>query len=54
LADALLRLLQNPSLRARMGEAGHRLALENYHVSTVAGRTCDVYQRIAALEQSYV
>jgi len=48
LADALLHLLRDSSLRARMGQLGHKFAAENYHPDIVAKRTYDVYQRIAA------
>lgn len=47
LADALLRLLRDPSLRKRMGRTGHRFALDNYHADVVARRTCRAYQSIA-------
>ncbi len=47
LASALSRLLQDPSLRTRLGQAGHKFALENYHVDTVARRTYDMYKQIA-------
>jgi glycosyltransferase involved in cell wall biosynthesis len=50
LADALLRLLQNPSLRAHIGRSGHKFAMENYHADTVARRTYEVYRRIATAE----
>lgn len=49
LADALLRLLRDPSLRARMGQSGRKFALENYRADAVARRTYEVYQRIAAM-----
>jgi glycosyltransferase involved in cell wall biosynthesis len=48
LADALLRLLRDPSLRARMGQSGREFALENYGADTVARRTYNVYQKVAA------
>jgi glycosyltransferase involved in cell wall biosynthesis len=48
LASALLRLLQDPPLRARMGQAGKQFALVNYHITTIAGRTYEVYRNIVA------
>lgn len=48
LADALLRLLRDPPLRARMGQSGRKFAVENYHANTVAKHTYDVYRKIAA------
>jgi len=50
LADALLRLLQNPSLRACIGKLSRKFAAENYRAGIVAKRTYDVYQRIAAID----
>jgi glycosyltransferase involved in cell wall biosynthesis len=50
LASALLHLLQDPALRARMGQAGRGLAVKHYYVDTVAQRTHDVYRQVAALE----
>lgn len=47
LADALQRLLQDDSLRGRMGEAGKLKAEANYRASIVAQRTYQVYQEIA-------
>ena len=52
LADALLRLLRDPSLRARMGQSGRKFALENYHADTVAKRTYEVYQSVVATVMS--
>jgi glycosyltransferase involved in cell wall biosynthesis len=48
LAEALLRLLRDPSLRASMGQLGREFATENYRVDHVAMRTYEVYQRVAA------
>lgn len=48
LASALLRLLQDPALRARMGQAGKQFALENYRAATVARRTYEAYRNVAA------
>ncbi|NJN97121.1 MAG: glycosyltransferase family 4 protein [Anaerolineales bacterium] len=49
LAQALLRLLEDSSLRTKLGQAGYQFALENYHINTVARRTVQVYQQIADL-----
>jgi glycosyltransferase involved in cell wall biosynthesis len=48
LAQALLCLLQDPSLRLRMGQAGYKFAVENYRADSVARRTYEVYQKIVA------
>lgn len=47
LAGILQRLLQEDSLRARMGQAGKLKAEANYRASIVAQRTYQVYQEIA-------
>ncbi|HLF25781.1 MAG TPA: glycosyltransferase family 4 protein [Anaerolineae bacterium] len=46
LAQALLRVLQEASLRARLGQAGRAFAVENYRADSVARRTHAVYQSI--------
>ena len=48
MADALLCLLGDLQLRARMGQTGRQFAIENYRAVNVAGRTRDVYSRIVA------
>lgn len=48
LAEALVRLLRDRELRARMGEAARALAAERYRAESVARRTFEVYRRIAA------
>jgi len=48
LAEALLRLLRDPTLRTRMGKLGREFAIENYRVDHVARRTYEVYQQVAA------
>lgn len=53
LARAMVRLLQDTSLSARLGQAGHVFALENYHIDKVAQRTFEVYQAIAAERSSH-
>ena len=47
LAKAMLTLLKDPSIRNRMGQAGHIYALENYHQDRVARHTFEVYEQIA-------
>jgi glycosyltransferase involved in cell wall biosynthesis len=42
LADALRRLVADPALRARMGEAGRMRALERYTEAKVMARTLDL------------
>ena len=48
LADAMLRLLQDPALRRRMGQAARQTAVEEYHATSVARRTFDVYQKMVS------
>lgn len=48
LAEALLCLLNETPLRQRLGQAGYQFAVENYRADSVARRTYDVYQKIAA------
>ena len=43
LAKASLRILQNPSLAVRMGQAGKFFARENYHTDIIAQRTFEIY-----------
>ncbi len=47
LASQLLRLLQDASLRARMGAAGRRRAQERYSLDGCADRIAAVYERAA-------
>jgi len=46
LADALLRVLRDDSLRARMGQRGRELALARFRADVVAQQTRDVYWKI--------
>jgi glycosyltransferase involved in cell wall biosynthesis len=46
LADALLRLLGDDQLRARMGQRGRELAQARFRASVVAQQTRDVYLKI--------
>lgn len=46
MADVLLRLLCEPHLRWKMGQAARAFALANYHAASVAQRTFEVYRTI--------
>lgn len=46
LAAAMLRILEDADLRARLGREGRRLAEENYRAERVARRTYEVYRRM--------
>jgi len=46
LTDALLRLLRDAQLRARLGQRGRELAESRFRVRVVAERTRDVYSQI--------
>jgi glycosyltransferase involved in cell wall biosynthesis len=46
LANALLRVLDDPGLRAQMGDAGHAFAVAHYRAANVARQTRDVYSAI--------
>ncbi|MDQ3805038.1 MAG: glycosyltransferase, partial [Acidobacteriota bacterium] len=48
LADSLSRLLADPALRARMGEAGRRRVEEHFAWSAIARRTVDLYRNLLA------
>jgi glycosyltransferase involved in cell wall biosynthesis len=48
LADALGRLLEDPELRARMGEAGYRRVADRFAADTMTRRVLEVYDEIAA------
>lgn len=48
LTDALLRLLADPLLRTRMGQAGRNFADRNYRAASVAHRTREAYLSIAS------
>jgi len=53
LAQAILKLLADPQLRARMGEAGRRKVLENYTWEIVANRVREVYSKVIAHHTVY-
>jgi glycosyltransferase involved in cell wall biosynthesis len=48
LATAINRLLADPALRARMGEAGRRRVEEHFTWRAIAHRTADLYAKLAA------
>ncbi len=48
LAAAINRLLADPALRVRMGEAGRRRVEERFTWSAIARRTADLYQQLVA------
>lgn len=45
-ADALLKLITDPSLRCRMGEAGRQHALKNYEWSDSVAQMESIYRRV--------
>lgn len=47
LAAAIVRLLEDPALRARMGEAGLARVRERFSVERMVAATADVYRRVA-------
>jgi len=46
LADALRRLLDDPDLRRRMGEAGRRRVAADFTAERMADRVLAVYERV--------
>ena len=48
LADAVVRLLQTPELRERLGSAARRRARECFSMESVADRTAALYRRLAS------
>ncbi|MEA1937831.1 MAG: glycosyltransferase family 4 protein, partial [Pseudomonadota bacterium] len=46
LADAILKLVRDPELRARMGAAGRKLVLEEFSQEQVAAETLDLYRSL--------
>ncbi len=47
LANAMLRLLSDPDLRQRLGEAAHRTATERFQPERMAGEFIAIYQSLA-------
>jgi glycosyltransferase involved in cell wall biosynthesis len=52
MAAAMIRLLQNPDLQAKMGQCSREFALENNYTESVARRTYDVYRNIVLKDQT--
>jgi glycosyltransferase involved in cell wall biosynthesis len=50
LADALERLLKDPVLRAKMGAAGRRRALQFFSLKQITGETLAYYQHVLSLQ----
>jgi L-malate glycosyltransferase len=48
MAERILRLLRNPDLAKRMGEAGARRVLADFSCQAQLNRTCDLYYRLLA------
>ena len=46
LADRLLQLARDASLRARMGSAGRRIVVEDFDVHTLTDRLIASYERL--------
>jgi glycosyltransferase involved in cell wall biosynthesis len=46
LAKALVRLVRDPELRRRMGDAGQQKAVQEFHAPVVAKRLYEVYSRL--------
>ena len=46
LADALIRLIENPDLRRRMGERGRQLVVEAFTVCHVTSQFLEVYAKL--------
>ena len=47
LADAIVRLLEDPAMRARMGEAGQRIVRERFGLERMADELVAVYRDVA-------
>jgi glycosyltransferase involved in cell wall biosynthesis len=47
LANAIVKLLKNPELRKKYGDAGRRRVAEHFGVDRLVEGTLDVYQRVA-------
>jgi glycosyltransferase involved in cell wall biosynthesis len=46
-ASAIVRLLADPALRARLGASARRLAVERYDWGTIAGELEQFYEELA-------
>ena len=51
LAAAVNRLMADPDLRARMGAAGRRRAVERFSWSSIADQTVDLYRSLVVRAQ---
>jgi glycosyltransferase involved in cell wall biosynthesis len=49
LAGAMIRLMEDPALRQRLGDRGRRLALERYDISLVINTHLEIYRALEAL-----
>jgi glycosyltransferase involved in cell wall biosynthesis len=49
LADAMIRLIEDPQLRHRLGERGRRLAVDRYDIGTVINTHLEIYRSLKAL-----
>jgi glycosyltransferase involved in cell wall biosynthesis len=52
IADALIELLQDPELRARMGQAGRILVQERFDMFSWARRLADTYAEATASQNA--
>ena len=52
LADALVRVLEDPQLRRRLGEAARERFEQRYELSVAVGRIAAMYRSVAAAERS--
>ena len=50
LAGAIVRLLKDPALRQRMGDAGHARVAEHFGVGRLLGGTLQAYRRAARMK----
>ena len=48
LADALMRVLEDPARAEEMGRAGRERAIEHFSWESIADRTLEVYRSVAA------
>jgi len=46
MADAVIRLLRDPALARRYGEASRRKLMEEYNPETLRGKEIEIYRRI--------
>jgi glycosyltransferase involved in cell wall biosynthesis len=52
MANAILQLLKDPALRARLGQAARQQARDRHLPERVAAQTVEAYQEILKLEAS--